>query len=201
MDEYGFKRGEHFDYKNYAKFMDGYLKTLTRRRMKWEAILQQNTDLSQMDPKLKRYIRKGIPGPYRPDVWMKISGAAAAQRRSPDLYRSLLSAEPYNKEISDSISIDLPRTFPDNIHFDTKKERLYNILIAYAHHNRDVGYCQGLNYIAGLLLIVTDDEEKSFGCSSTSWRTLCRSITRTTWPICCGTWPCSGNWSSGGYPP
>ncbi|KAH8288489.1 hypothetical protein KR054_003622, partial [Drosophila jambulina] len=162
VDEYGFKRGEHFDYKNYGKFMDGYLKTLTRRRMKWEAILQQNTDLSQMDPKLKRYIRKGIPGPYRPDVWMKISGAAAAQRRSPDLYRSLLNAEPYNKEISDSISIDLPRTFPDNIHFDSKKERLYNILIAYAHHNRDVGYCQGLNYIAGLLLIVTDDEEKSF---------------------------------------
>ncbi|KAH8295298.1 hypothetical protein KR018_009692, partial [Drosophila ironensis] len=162
VDEYGFKRGEHFDYKNYSKFMDGYLKTLTRRRMKWEAILQQNPDLSQVDAKLKRYIRKGIPGPYRPDVWMKISGAAAAQRRSPDLYRSLLSGEPFNKEISDSISIDLPRTFPDNIHFDTKKQRLYNILIAYAHHNRDVGYCQGLNYIAGLLLIVTEDEEKSF---------------------------------------
>ncbi|XP_043951590.1 growth hormone-regulated TBC protein 1-A [Drosophila biarmipes] len=162
VDEYGFKRGDHFDYKNYSKFMDGYLKTLTRRRMKWEAMLQQNTDLTQVDAKLKRYIRKGIPGPYRPDVWMKISGAAAAQRRSPDLFRSLLRTEPFDKEISDSISIDLPRTFPDNIHFDTKKQRLYNILIAYAHHNRDVGYCQGLNYIAGLLLIVTDDEEKSF---------------------------------------
>ncbi|XP_017092007.1 growth hormone-regulated TBC protein 1-A [Drosophila bipectinata] len=162
VDEYGFKRGEHFDYKNYSKFMEGYLKTLTRRRIKWEVILQQNQDLSQPDAKLKRYIRKGIPSPYRPDVWMKISGAAAAQRRSPDLYRTLLNDEPYNKEISDSISIDLPRTFPDNIYFDTKKERLYNILIAYAHHNRDVGYCQGLNYIAGLLLIVTDDEEKSF---------------------------------------
>ncbi|XP_037732135.1 growth hormone-regulated TBC protein 1-A [Drosophila subpulchrella] len=162
VDEYGFKRGDHFDYNNYSKFMDGYLKTLTRRRMKWEAILQQNTDLTQVDPKLKRYIRKGIPGPYRPDVWMKISGAAAAQRRSPDLFRTLLRTEPFDKEISDSISIDLPRTFPDNIHFDTKKQRLYNILIAYAHHNRDVGYCQGLNYIAGLLLIVTDDEEKSF---------------------------------------
>ncbi|BFF89095.1 growth hormone-regulated TBC protein 1-A [Drosophila madeirensis] len=162
VDEYGFKRGQNFDYRNYSKFMDGYLKTLTRRRMKWEAILQQNPDLSQVDAKLKRYIRKGIPGPYRPDVWMKISGAAAEQRRAPNLYRSLLNSETFDKEISDSISIDLPRTFPDNIHFDTKKQRLYNILIAYAHHNRDVGYCQGLNYIAGLLLIVTEDEEKSF---------------------------------------
>ncbi|XP_068156519.1 growth hormone-regulated TBC protein 1 [Drosophila tropicalis] len=163
VDEYGFKRGDNFDYKAYSKFMDGYLKTLTRRRMKWEAILQQKDfDLSNIDAKLKRYIRKGIPGPYRPDVWMKISGAAAAQQLNPNLYRSLLELEQFNKEISDSISIDLPRTFPDNIYFDTKKDSLYNILIAYAHHNRDVGYCQGLNYIAGLLLIVTNDEEKSF---------------------------------------
>lgn len=100
-------------------------------------------------------------GPFRPDVWMRISGAHKLQSNSPDLYRSLLNTS-HEKEISDSISIDLPRTFPDNIFFETKKERLYNILIAFAHHNREVGYCQGLNYIAGLLLIVTDDEEKSF---------------------------------------
>ncbi|XP_064554631.1 growth hormone-regulated TBC protein 1-A [Drosophila montana] len=162
VDEYGFKRSEKFDYKNYGTFMDNYLKTLTRRRIKWEAILQQNPDLSVISPKIKRYIRKGIPGPYRADVWMKITGADEAKQRNPNLYRSLLNIEHFNKEISDSISIDLPRTFPDNIHFDSKKERLFNILCAYAHHNRDVGYCQGLNYIAGLLLIVTDDEEKSF---------------------------------------
>lgn len=162
VDEYGFKRGEKFDYKNYGQFMDSYLKTLTRRRIKWEAILQQNLDLSLINPKLKRYIRKGIPGPYRADVWMRITGAEAAKQKNPNLYQSLLNIDHFNKEISDSISIDLPRTFPDNIHFDSKKDRLFNILCAYAHHNRDVGYCQGLNYIAGLLLIVTNDEEKSF---------------------------------------
>ncbi|TDG52163.1 hypothetical protein AWZ03_001444 [Drosophila navojoa] len=162
VDEYGFKRGEKFDYQFYGKFMDGYLKILTRRRIKWENLLQQNPDFRLISPKLKRYIRKGIPGPYRADVWMKISGADEAKQRNPNLYRSLLNIEHFNKEICDSISIDLPRTFPDNIHFDAKKERLFNILCAYAHHNRDVGYCQGLNYIAGLLLIVTDDEEKSF---------------------------------------
>lgn len=162
MDEYGFKRGDKFDYQFYGKFMDGYLKILTRRRIKWENLLQQNPDFRLISPKLKRYIRKGIPGPYRADVWMKISGADEAKQRNPNLYRSLLNIEHFNKEICDSISIDLPRTFPDNIHFDAKKERLFNILCAYAHHNRDVGYCQGLNYIAGLLLIVTDDEEKSF---------------------------------------
>lgn len=92
---------------------------------------------------------------------MKITGVDKLQQRSPDLYRHLLFTN-HEKSISDSISVDLPRTFPDNIFFETKKDQLYKILIAYAHHNRDVGYCQGLNYIAGLLLIVTDDEEKSF---------------------------------------
>lgn len=161
VDEYGFKRGEKFDYENYGKFMDRYFRTLTTRYIKWGAILQQNPDLI-INAKLKRYIRKGIPKSYRPDVWMKITGAEDAKRKNPNLYHSLLNIDHFNKEINDSISIDLPRTFPDNIHFDSKKDRLFNILCAYAHHNRDVGYCQGLNYIAGLLLIVTDDEEKSF---------------------------------------
>uniref|UniRef100_A0A1A9ZY95 Growth hormone-regulated TBC protein 1 n=1 Tax=Glossina pallidipes TaxID=7398 RepID=A0A1A9ZY95_GLOPL len=162
VDEYGFKRNEQFDYKSYELFMSSYLKTLAKRRIKWERVLQENIDLTTITAKLKRYIRKGIPGPYRPNVWMKISGAYKLQQRSPGLYNSLLKETNHEKEISDSISIDLPRTFPDNIFFDSKKERLYNILVAYAHHNREVGYCQGLNYIAGLLLLVTDDEEKSF---------------------------------------
>ena len=94
------------------------------------------------------YKRLPFEGPHRPEIWMKISGAYKLQQRSPDLYRNLVAA-PHEKEIIDVITIDLPRTFPDNIYFETKKERLFNILIAYAHHNREVGYCQGLNYIAG----------------------------------------------------
>lgn len=63
------------------------------------------------------------------------------------------------------------------------KFKLFNVLIAYATHNKDVGYCQGLNYIAGslnwsywlgfelisfppsipgLILIVTKNEEWTF---------------------------------------
>lgn len=63
MDEYGFKRPENFDYKAYEAFMSSYLKTLAKRRIKWEALMQQsNIDLTNINPKLKRYIRKGIPG-------------------------------------------------------------------------------------------------------------------------------------------
>ena len=42
--------------------MSSYLKTLAKRRIKWESLMQENSDLTNVNPKLKRYIRKGIPG-------------------------------------------------------------------------------------------------------------------------------------------
>ncbi|MEQ2162352.1 Growth hormone-regulated TBC protein 1, partial [Goodea atripinnis] len=62
---------------------------------------------------------------------------------------------------------DMHRTFPDNILFKSRAEEglqkdLFNVLLAYGHHNQAVGYCQGMNFIAGYLIIITKDEEKSF---------------------------------------
>lgn len=65
IDEYGFKRSENFDYKSYELFMSTYLKTLSKRRMKWEVLLRQQNDLTNITSKLKRYIRKGIPGNFK----------------------------------------------------------------------------------------------------------------------------------------
>lgn len=43
--------------------------------------------------------------------------------------------------------VDLNRTFPDNVMFRKTadpclQKTLYNVLLAYGLHNRDVGYCQ-----------------------------------------------------------
>lgn len=63
MDEYGFKRDEDFDYKSYENIMSNYYTVLTNRRMKWEAFLKNPAILqNNKSAKLKRYIRKGIPG-------------------------------------------------------------------------------------------------------------------------------------------
>ncbi|XP_055645099.1 growth hormone-regulated TBC protein 1-A isoform X1 [Toxorhynchites rutilus septentrionalis] len=160
VDEYGFKREPDFDYQSYENIMSSYYTVLTTRSIKWTKFLKTGNILG--DPrKLKRFVRKGIPGPMREEVWMKSSGAAWMQQKDPTLYQTLLRYE-YDQEIADQIKIDLPRTFPDNIHFDEYKLGLYNVLITYAHHNKSVGYCQGLNYIAGLILIVTKNEESTF---------------------------------------
>ncbi|XP_037039508.1 growth hormone-regulated TBC protein 1-A [Bradysia coprophila] len=162
IDEYGFKRDEDFDYKGYETVMKSYLTVLTNRRIKWDRYMKKKPNLFRNNSnQLKRYVRKGIPVHLRGEVWMTISGGFQLQKQSPDLYRSLLKTQ-FDADVVESIKIDLPRTFPDNIFFDNIKLQLFNVLIAYAHHNRDVGYCQGLNYIAGLILIVTKDEEWTF---------------------------------------
>lgn len=40
---------------------------------------------------------------------------------------------------------DIHRTFPDNILFKSEaslQSSLFNVLVAYAHHDQTVGYCQ-----------------------------------------------------------
>lgn len=46
-----------------------------------------------------------------------------------------------------NFSADMNRTFPDNVKFRKSadpclQKTLYNVLLAYGHHNRGVGYCQ-----------------------------------------------------------
>ena len=43
--------------------------------------------------------------------------------------------------------VDMHRTFPDNVLFQSSVEpsqrtALYNVLLAYGYHNKAVGYCQ-----------------------------------------------------------
>ncbi|KAF9575691.1 hypothetical protein BGW38_008196, partial [Lunasporangiospora selenospora] len=60
---------------------------------------------------------------------------------------------------------DLHRTFPTNILFGPGGhgiEKLKNILLAYSLHNPTVGYCQGMNLLAGTLLLTNNSEEEAF---------------------------------------
>lgn len=41
---------------------------------------------------------------------------------------------------------------------------LYNVLLAYSNYDSQIGYVQGMNYIAGMLLMHIQDEEQVFWC-------------------------------------
>lgn len=63
VDEYGFKRDATFNPKIYENFTSSYYSVLTKRRMKWQAYMKKPHILqNNKSAKLKRYVRKGIPG-------------------------------------------------------------------------------------------------------------------------------------------
>ena len=56
--------------------------------------------------------------------------------------------------------VDMHRTFPDNVLFQSTAEpsqrvALYNVLLAYGHHNKAVGYCQ-VEHTDFLVLVLFD---------------------------------------------
>lgn len=161
---YGFEWPEDFDYASYDEFQENYHVVLASRLRKWDHLLRRAKPIKKTG-KLKRYVRKGIPQEHRKQVWMVLSGAASQRSQQQGLYASLLQRS-HQPELVETIQIDVPRTFPDNIYFhdgrDSKQEPLFNVLVAHAHHNLGVGYCQGLNFIAGMLLLTTEDEEVTF---------------------------------------
>ncbi|XP_026563160.1 growth hormone-regulated TBC protein 1 [Pseudonaja textilis] len=165
VDPYGFERPADFDYTTYEEFFSRYLVVLTRRAIKWSKLLKGNTRV-QKNIKVKRYIRKGIPNEHRAEVWMIVSGARSHMDHNPGYYQKLLEGD-QNSKLVETIMTDINRTFPDNIKFRKTavpclQKTLYNVLVAYGHHNPSVGYCQGMNFIAGYLILITRNEEESF---------------------------------------
>ncbi|KAF9908295.1 hypothetical protein EC991_009939 [Linnemannia zychae] len=113
---------------------------------------------------LRELVRGGIPVMYRNKIWQEASGAF--DMRQPGYYRELLSRQPPEAcQCWGDIELDLHRTFPTNVLFSPGGqgiEKLKNILLAYSIHNPLVGYCQGMNLLAGTLLLTNNTEEESF---------------------------------------
>ncbi|KAG7275940.1 hypothetical protein CRUP_011390 [Coryphaenoides rupestris] len=146
VDAYGFSIPQALE--SYKELMKDYGVILNRRSLKWSKLLQAKAPIEK-NLTCRRYVRKGIPNEHRGRIWMISSGAQEQLEANPGYYHSLLAAEP-DTRLQESSSESGQRT------------ALFNVLLAYGHHNPAVGYCQGMNFIAGYLLIITRDEEKSF---------------------------------------
>lgn len=72
------------------------------------------------------------------------------------------------QDISDSVRAairkDVPRSFPEYTFFEdiARKSDLENVLAAYAACDPEVGYCQGLNFLAGCVQLYAPDPEDAF---------------------------------------
>ena len=80
-----------------------------------------------------------------------------------DLYKNLEN-EKTNIDYERVILKDLDRTFPKQSHFKTKygtgQRSLYRVLCSYSKYNKEIGYVQGMGFIADLLLTYVDEESR-----------------------------------------
>ncbi|ESZ92541.1 hypothetical protein SBOR_7067 [Sclerotinia borealis F-4128] len=135
--------------------------------------------------KVKRFVRKGIPPDWRGEAWFWYAGGPAMVSKHYGVYDSLVkqaAAGGVNETDDEIIERDLNRTFPDNIKFKPDPppvsekrssqpsikepetpmlKALRRLLQAFSIYNPRIGYCQSLNFLAGLLLLFME-EEKSF---------------------------------------
>ena len=64
------------------------------------------------------------------------------------------------RHTSEQIRKDVPRTFPGHAQLDSPAQRaaLERVLRAFAAANPRVGYCQGMNFVCGVLLLLMEEE-------------------------------------------
>ena len=116
------------------------------------------------DRTFRKLVRAGVPFVYRATIWAEVSGAS--EIREPGLYQDLLSAHAgASSPCLEQIDMDTHRTFPTNIFFAGNGpgvSKLRRVLMAYSWRDPMIGYCQGMNLLAAMLLLVYPDEEDAF---------------------------------------
>ncbi|CAB1337318.1 unnamed protein product [Coregonus sp. 'balchen'] len=183
-DEYGFKIIPDYeveDMKLLAKIQDLEIRSHNLLRQeagvrplldRWAQYLGGRlADDLYPSQELKFLLRCGVPREYRPQVWRWVVRARtrSLRERHPDRYEQLCQkslTSPH--QASRQIQLDLHRTLTTNQRFSSPSspalQQLQRILLAFSWQNPTIGYCQGLNRLAAIALLVLESEEDAFWC-------------------------------------
>ena len=100
--------------------------------------------------------KKNIPNCFRSLIWMILSEKIILERKD-DNY-NYLKNQKKNFLIESQIEKDICRTFKEE-KTNIEINKLKNILIASSNLEKDIGYCQGMNFIAAFLLKISNYNE------------------------------------------
>ncbi|XP_049742321.1 TBC1 domain family member 1 isoform X4 [Elephas maximus indicus] len=117
--------------------------------------------------KMHSAVGQGVPRHHRGEIWKFLAEQYHLRHQFPSKqhpkdtpYKELLKQLTSHQH---AILIDLGRTFPTHPYFSAQlgagQLSLYNILKAYSLLDQEVGYCQGLSFVAGILLLHMSEEE------------------------------------------
>ncbi|KAM3940406.1 TBC1 domain family member 1 isoform 4-T4 [Leptodactylus fuscus] len=117
--------------------------------------------------KIHAAVGQGVPRHHRGEIWKFLAEQYQLRHQMPS--RSPVKDVPYKELLKQlttqqhAILIDLGRTFPTHPYFSAQlgagQLSLYNILKAYSLLDPEVGYCQGLSFVAGVLLLHMSEED------------------------------------------
>lgn len=125
----------------------------------WGNVMSNYQEIARTHPQqLSRAIQAGIPGALRGMMWQLMSSSKDEEMEI--IYAFYLKQpSPHEKMIRK----DLARTFPGQDYFQDGKgigqENLFNVVKAYSLYDEECGYCQGMQFVVGPLLLNMPDEE------------------------------------------
>ncbi|XP_028291203.1 TBC1 domain family member 4 isoform X4 [Gouania willdenowi] len=135
----------------------------------WEKKLTApgRTTVPQDMEEMFRTVCQGIPKSRRGEVWLLLCQQYRLRHRQPQRPQaSETSYQDLLKQLTaqqHAILVDLGRTFPTHQYFSAQlgagQLSLYNLLKAYSLLDTEVGYCQGISFVAGVLLLHMSEEQ------------------------------------------
>jgi len=125
----------------------------------WAALVQDYPQTAQRLPTLtSNKIRGGVPPPLRGVVWPSIAGAHD-NKLHEDFQRLSNETSPYDGLIAK----DVGRSFPNVDMFRERdgegQQMLGRVLRAFSLYDERIGYCQGLGFVVGPLLMHMSEPE------------------------------------------
>ncbi|XP_065288793.2 TBC1 domain family member 1 isoform X2 [Dermacentor albipictus] len=136
---------------------------------RWDELLARPPGGRINPDTLQELVQAGVPRHRRGEIWILL--AEQYQLRSSPVTEidSSMTYEQLLTELTNhqhAILIDLGRTFPSHPFYRDSlgagQLSLYNLLKAYSLLDSQVGYCQGLSFVSGVLLLHMT-EEQAFG--------------------------------------
>lgn len=92
--------------------------------------------------------------------WMRLDapGRCPSQAQLDSFDRAVTNGD---GKVRKQILLDVPRTFPTLLK-ESDRKRLTQVLSWYAGYKREVGYCQSMNYIAAIFVVMGFDDRRCF---------------------------------------
>jgi len=170
VDLYGFLRDKDYLLSE-KKYHQLEAKNTNIRDLQWFSYLKsiggaenlKRAGIFEPSNDLKQLVRRGIPTAYRALVWSRISLSSVHRAAySSDYYTTLVTRiNEIPRSVAIEIEKDVDRTFPEHEYFGMEIgiDCLRRVLLAFALHFKDIGYCQSLNFIVGMMLLFMEEED------------------------------------------